>query len=860
MKRFFTTLLLSFIGSFLLAQPTHRIIVEMSDHYDYAALARKTQYMVKEQRRQFVINDKKAFCMASQQEAVDLAKSLNATELRQFWSFNGFSCVVNDEALQLLSQRKDVAAVHPDERRLMVPKNENPRPISAKDNGWHIDKINAPAVWNYNGSTGYDGTGIIVGHIDSGVNYNHADIANSMWDGGEAFPHHGYDVVNNDNDPMDGHGHGTHTAGIIAGQGNSGMRTGVAPGAKIMAIKILTDEGEGSDTDFIAGVEFALEHGAHLLNLSLENAGAGGCYYFRDIFVTSLEAGVAAATAAGNEGTVQYSFPIPYNISAPGNCPPPWLHPDQRNLITGGRSAVICVGATDTNDERCDFSSIGPVTWASGNYLGDYNDYPYENGNASKPGLLRPDLSAPGKSIPSLNYASTNGYVEYDGTSMATPVVAGVMAMLLQAAPNLSPADLDSIIELSADRIGNSKKNNTIGSGRVNALAAIDALFHHGPTNLNGVLDDHEVALSWEAPENVQSYSIYRDGICIANEYTSTSYTDHINYAGRYTYYVIALLQDGYVSLPSNYLNIIKPVEIEAEVINDLRVELSWNLPPGLSDGFESGNLYQNMWINDASYPWEVIHTGANSGTYCVKSTNTGMFTTSKLSLGVSIPTTTTVSYYAKISCFPLNGGGFLIDGVLQGEAIKDEVPWTRYSAPLSPGNHILEWKYANQLAEGDYDNAFYVDDIMIGNPYDIYRANCNMPDTVLIATDIITTEYTDYEWQNLPSGQYRYGVSSDGGLTIDWSECLDKDYDGLKEESSIDILIYPNPTNRLLTIQCADAREASVYTPQGQLLFHAPLIEGKLVMPTAGYAPGMYFIKLSGDGWATTKKFTVIH
>ena len=832
------------------------VIVVMSQQYDNTNIASKTMFMNKSQRRQFVIDERKAFCQASQQAVLQSLDGLDVESIRTFWSFNGFSCDASAEAIAMLQARKDVAAVMPDAKKCMAPANEKPRPATAKDMAWQVPQVHAPEVWSYNGN-GYTGDGIVVGHIDSGVNYNHIDIANSMWDGGSEFPHHGIDIVNNDNDPMDDHGHGTHTAGILAGQGAAGTVTGIAPGAKVMAIKVINDAGEGSDTDAITGIEFALEHGADLLSMSLSIAGVGGYAIYRDVFVTCLDAGVAAAVAASNEGQTQYAQPIPFNIGAPGNCPPPWLHPDQRRLITGGLSAVISIGATDRNDEHSDFSSVGPVTWAYGDYIGDYNDYPYENGDATQPGLIRPDVSAPGSNITSLNYATNNGYIEYDGTSMATPCAAGVMALLLEADPSLTPAQLDSIVELTAIKIGNSSKNNRVGTGRIDALAAMDALFHHGPTQLTASYDGYEVALHWEAAPEGVSYQVYRDDIRIANNLTETSYYDHLNYGGSYTYYVTATLDNGLTSLPSNYVTVEKPVVVETQVINNARVVLSWNMPAGLADGFESGDFYQNMWLIDQTYPWVISTSEPHNGTYCAKSTNTGMFTTSKISLAVNVTATCMVSYYAKISCFPLNGGGFFIDNIQMGETIKDLVPWTRYAFPLSAGNHILEWKYANQLAEGEYENAFYIDDITVGNPYNLYRADCDGSNQVLVASDVTETTYVDHGWEALPIGQYKYGVSADGGAHIAWSECLDKDYMALSEATEAEVKVYPNPALSQVTVECDGLRRVTLTDLLGQVVYDTEVTTSVTVLPLEALPSGMYLLNIVSESGSFTTKIS---
>lgn len=836
-----------------------RVIVMMAEQYDNTGLSAKTQHMTKAERRAFVIQERQTFCQASQQDVMDFLNNFKGevSGIEQYWAFNGFRCDASEEVIAQLEKRADVEYVYRDEKHKMTP-DLTVKPATSRDNAWHVDKVNAPAVWNYNGSSGYNGDGVIVAVVDSGVDYNHVDIAGSMWDGGENYPHHGYDMCNDDNDPMDDHCHGTHVAGIIAGQGNAGTQTGIAPGAKIMAVKVLDSSGYGSDSDLISGIHFAMNHGADIINLSLGDPEVGPSAAYRDLFVTVQEAGMIASVAAGNDGDSQYAYPVPQNIECPGNCPPPWLHPDQVNLISGGTSGVVSVGATDSGDAHCSFSSVGPVTWSAGPNIGDYNDYPYLNGDASQPGLIRPDISAPGKNITSLNYQTGTGYVEYDGTSMATPCVAGVLALLLQADPELTPAELDSIIELTAVPAGNSKKNNIVGSGRIDALAAINALFHHGPTNLTADFDGNYVDLNWNAAENATYYEVYRDGVRVVNNLTSTTYTDNLTYAGKYTYFIKAHLDNGIITLPSNYVTIEKVIDIQAEIINNTKVALSWDMPNCIHDGFESGDLLQNMWINDGTSPWEVTMTTPNSGSYCVRSTNKAMFSSSKITLGVNVPTTCVVSYYAMVDCFPLNGCGFLIDNVQYGQTLKDKVPWTKYTVALGPGNHLLEWKYVNQLTEGDYENAFYIDDITVGNAYYVYRKNCDTGEQTLVAEDVINAQYIDNEWVNLPSGLYQYGVSADGGYTIYWSEPLDKDWDNLSETNLSEVAVYPNPAKDVVTIKSVGIQRVTIVNMLGEMVYDAEVNNDKIELQLADYQSGLYFVNILTDNGLITKKLTV--
>lgn len=817
------------------------VIVVMDKQYDNVELERKTQFMDKAQRREFVINEHMAFCQASQAEVLDFVGTLGdeVQAVKPFWAFNGFACIATDEAIKQLEARRDVAYIHHDERRLMLPKMSEAKPVGSKDVAWHVDKVNAPAVWNYNGSTGYNGNGVIVAVVDSGVDYTHVDIAGSMWDGGSNFPHHGFDMCNNDDDPMDDYCHGTHVAGIIAGQGNAGTQTGIAPGAKIMAIKVLDSSGYGTDSDLISGIHFAMYHGADIINLSLGDPEMGPSAVYRDVFNTVKDAGMVASVAAGNVGDTQYSYPVPFNVECPGNCPPPWLHPDQKNLISGGTSGVISVGATDSNDAHCGFSSVGPVTWAEGPNVGDYNDYPYQNGDAAQPGLIRPDISAPGANVTSLNYQTGTGYVAYDGTSMATPCVSAVLALLLQADPELTPAELDSLIELTAAPAGNVVKNNLTGSGRIDALAAINALYHHGPTNLTANFSGNYVDLNWNAAADATYYEVYRDGLRIANNLTATTYTDHLSYAGSYTYYVKAHLNNGMTTLPSNYVVVERLVEVQAEVINNMKVALSWDLPDCVFDGFESGDLYQNMWINDGIYPWEVTMQEPHSGTYCASSTNKTMFSSSKISLGVNVPVTCMVSYWAKVDCFPLNGGGFFIDNVQHGETLKDKVPWTKYSVTLSPGNHLLEWKYGNQLTEGDYENAFFIDDITVGNPFNVYRDHCNGSAPVLIAENLANAQFVDNGWDALPIGQYKYGISNNNGETISWSECLDKS-----------VMAVDENTTEIPSIQ-----RITLINALGQVVYDAATDQDNSTSVLECFPTGVYVIRYMTDQGVITRK-----
>ena len=198
------------------------------------------------------------------------------------------------------------------------------------------------------------------------------------------------------------------------------------------------------------------------------------------------------------------------------------------------------------------------------------------------------------------------------------------------------------------------------------------------------------------------------------------------------------------------------------------------------------------------------------------------------------------------------------------GLAISAEVivsvaskPWTKYTFTLGPGNHLLDWKYGNQLALEGYENSFYIDDITVGNAYDIYRANCDGTDMTLIADDETTPYFTDNDWVTLPIGQYKYGVCINNGSSIYWSECIDKDYQGLDENVIADVAVYPNPAHdyiRVETQNCAFLQRIDVYNVTGQLVISSTETE----INVSELESGVYFVNILTEKGVFVKKITV--
>ena len=443
------------------------VVVLMKSQYDRMLLDLRAGYCrSRAERRDLVVSELKNYAEASQYDLKQTLAELERCDLvsgpKTLWSANALFFAATKDVIFDLSKRSDIAMIGFDHKENLIPETEPARPVSSnRETVPGIYQVNADKVWEL----GYRGEGVVVAVVDSGVNYNHLDVSDHLWDGGEAFPHHGYDVVNGDDDPMDDKGHGTHCAGTVLGDGSAGSLTGMAPEATLMCVKSIDAEGFGGAVNIAGGMEWSVEHGCDLISMSLGmvNSEIPDRELLRRSCISVMDAGIVAAVCAGNEGHIQFYCPIPNNIRVPASCPPPYLDPDQLEN-PGELSCVIAVGAVNNSDVAAYFSSQGPVTWTNT----EFGDYPYEPGI----GLIRPDLCAPGVGIKSLDYQTTDGYCDMDGTSQATPCLAGVVALMLNKNPDLLPADICRILEETSVKLTETKSNVT-GVGRIDALAAI---------------------------------------------------------------------------------------------------------------------------------------------------------------------------------------------------------------------------------------------------------------------------------------------------------------------------------------------------------------------------------------------------
>jgi minor extracellular protease Epr len=300
-------------------------------------------------------------------------------------------------------------------------------------------QIKADQVW-----PSYDGTGVTVAVLDTGIDYNHLQLKSSS---GSSDPSNGhcFAVTAGDcgNGFLDDYGHGTHVSGIITSDGiadanNGAFSKGVAPGARIWMAKVCNGSGSCYTSDMAAAIQYVVtNHIAKVMSISIGGGGTTSSNCDTDYLAQQInwayDNGVVAAIAAGNSGTPSVSSP-------------------------GCASKAIAVAAVDSSNNLASFSSYG-------NALKDHG------------------VAAPGVSIystvPTITCAlcSSTGYLYASGTSMATPHVSATIALMLQKNPNLAPADIRSTIFNTADCLSNKYgacPNIYIGWGRIDALNAVN--------------------------------------------------------------------------------------------------------------------------------------------------------------------------------------------------------------------------------------------------------------------------------------------------------------------------------------------------------------------------------------------------
>lgn len=375
-------------------------------------------------------------------------------KIKHYKLANAFSAKVKVKDIKSIAGVPDVERIYPD-FKVKVALDDS------------VPIIRADTLWSK-----YNGSGITVAVIDTGIDKNHPDLKNKVVNEVSFAP--------DEPSPEDGFGHGTHVAGIVAGSGAaSGSKyTGVAPGASLMNVKVLGKYGWGTASSVMSGIEYAVDHGADVISLSI---GAGfwppdGTDPVAMTANAAVDAGVVVVAAAGNSGA-------PFLIISPASA-----------------EKVIAVGATTKQDNIAMYSSEGP-TW-------DHRIKPevvapggaaYIESDPAGLGIV--SAKAPGSLLDIWlpEYSVDKYYLALSGTSMATPHVSGVAALMLQAHPDWTPQKIkqqlmNTGMDLGYDPI-------TQGAGRIDAKLAVEGTLNVAPAALSyianpGSYDDMVLEIS----------------------------------------------------------------------------------------------------------------------------------------------------------------------------------------------------------------------------------------------------------------------------------------------------------------------------------------------------------------------------
>lgn len=367
---------------------------------------------------------------------------------------------LNGEAVSLISETPGVISVSSEHkaRTLFTPNDSS---LSLQ---WGLDTINAYEAWDITRGT-YD---VVVGVLDTGIDWNHPDIAANIWTGSDGY--HGYNFIDGNHIPMDDNinsydelgrfvpntytYHGTHVAGVLGAVMNNNQGIAGMAQVRLMAVKVMNDSGEGTDATVASGIRWAVDNGASIITMSLGVEGPSSTLENAVEYASSR--GVVMVAASGNSGSSYVSYPAAY-------------------------SSVIAVGATDNADRRATFSNFG-------NNL---------------------DIMAPGVQIYSTQGSS--GYQYLSGTSTAAPFVAGVAALMLSINPALSPVDVGNVMNATAIDISRTSYDTATGWGIVDSFRAVEQIAD--PTVTITVYPDYAIpnrtfSISWLVsggqPGNIQ--------------------------------------------------------------------------------------------------------------------------------------------------------------------------------------------------------------------------------------------------------------------------------------------------------------------------------------------------------------------
>src|SRR5699024_3840844 len=401
-------------------------------------------------QRSAVISELKSVSIESQANVKEfLEEQVENGTVEDFHSYhivNGMAVTAPKEIAEKLASFSEVEKVLPNEERTLnetvTIKEEVPKASLQDDDDieWNVNQVNAPDAW----ALGVDGSGTVVASLDTGVQWDHPALKEQYrgYDAETGVVEHEYSFYDatsdNYDEPADDNGHGTHVTGTMVGhETDESNQVGVAPGAKWIAAKWILAPGDRADM------------APDVVNNSW-GGGPGLDEWYRDAVQAWRDAQIFPEFAAGNTDL--------FNPGGPGSVAAPANYPES-----------FAVGATDKNDDLADFSLQGPS--------------PYDE--------IKPEIAAPGVNIRSA--VPGDGYESMNGTSMASPAVSGIAALLRQVNADINVDDMEEILMNTATPLTDSEfeesPNNGYGHGLIDAQAAVSSILD-GVGSIGGTVTD----------------------------------------------------------------------------------------------------------------------------------------------------------------------------------------------------------------------------------------------------------------------------------------------------------------------------------------------------------------------------------
>lgn len=442
-------------------QTEYLVFLNHQADLDYAE-----QLNSKQEKGEFVVKRLKSTAENTQKPILDFLTT-QGVDHRPFWITNMIWVQSDYAVLEEVARRSDTSKIYSDQNYAVEFPETDPYPditdrsLSPGGIQWNITKVNAPLVWD----AGFSGQGVVIGGQDTGYDWDHPALRDKYrgWNGTTVDHnfnwhdaiHTGGGICGPDtSEPCDDYSHGTHTMGTMVGDDGEGNQIGVAPGAKWIGCRNM-DQGDGKASTYIECFQWFVQPtdlnnqngntalAPHVINNSWYCPPEEECTWdsLQEVVNNTRAAGIVVVTSAGNEG---------YNGCGSVRFPPAIYE------------SSFSIGATDQNDDIASFSSRGPSGFTN---------------------LLKPNVSAPGVGI----YSSTpdSDYKKASGTSMASPHVSGLVALLISARPDLAGKveQIETLIEQNAVPLTSSENcggvsgdeipNNTYGWGRIDALNTI---------------------------------------------------------------------------------------------------------------------------------------------------------------------------------------------------------------------------------------------------------------------------------------------------------------------------------------------------------------------------------------------------